>query len=57
MMQQAPEQVSRPVEERLADLERLLGQVLARAREHPVGRKVLRYLGLEPGGRLCRGCR
>jgi hypothetical protein len=45
-MQQAPEQPSRPVEERLAELERLLGHVLARAREHPVGRKVLKYLGI-----------
>jgi hypothetical protein len=43
----APPQ-QRPVEERLADLERLLGQVLARAREHPAGRKILAYLGLPP---------
>ena len=46
-MQQAPEQPPRPVEDRIADLERLLGQVLARAREHPVGRKVLKYLGIQ----------
>jgi len=47
MMQQAPAPPSpRPVEERVAELERLLGHVLARAREHPVGRKVLRYLGI-----------
>lgn len=48
MMQQAPEQPSRPadLEARLVELERLLGHVLARAREHPVGRKVLKYLGI-----------
>lgn len=46
MKPEAPPPVSRPVEERLAELERLLGHVLARAREHPVGRKVLRYLGI-----------
>lgn len=37
---------SRPVEDRLEDLERLIGHVLDRAREHPVGRKVLAALGL-----------
>lgn len=49
MTQQAPERTSRPVEDRVADLELLLAQVLARARAHPVGRKVLAYLGLESG--------
>jgi hypothetical protein len=48
MTRQAPAPPSRPVEQRLDELERLLGQVLAKAREHPVGRKVLRYLGLLP---------
>lgn len=38
---------ARTVEERLAELERLLGHVLARAREHAVGRRVLAYLGLK----------
>lgn len=48
MTPEAPPQSSpRPVEDRLADLERLLGHVLARARQHPVGRRVLAYLGLK----------
>lgn len=47
MKLEAPPQSSRPVEERLAELERLLGHVLARARQHPVGRRVLAYLGLK----------
>jgi hypothetical protein len=47
MTQQAPEQSSRPVEQRLADLEQLLAQVIVRARAHPVGRKVLAYLGIK----------
>ena len=37
---------SRSAEERLEDLERLIGHVLERAREHPVGRKILAVLGL-----------
>ena len=48
MTQQAPAPPSRPVEERLAELERMIGHVLARAAQHPVGRKVLAYLGLSP---------
>lgn len=39
-------QADRSVEERVAELERLLGHILARAREHPVGRKALAWLGL-----------
>jgi hypothetical protein len=35
------------VEDRLAALENLIGLVLAKARAHPVGRKVLAALGLE----------
>lgn len=31
---------------RVAELERLLGQVLARARAHPAGRRILTLLGL-----------
>lgn len=52
MRPEAPPRPSRAadaltVEERLAELERLLGHVLARARKHPVGRRVLVYLGLK----------
>ena len=48
-MPEAPPQSSRPVEERLAELERLLGHVIERAQAHPYGRKVLAYLGLDLG--------
>ena len=36
----------RTVEERLAELEKLLGWIMARARKHPIGRKILAYLEL-----------
>lgn len=48
-MPEAPRPNLPPVEERVAELERLLGHVIERARAHPLGRKVLRYLGLEVG--------
>jgi hypothetical protein len=35
------------VEDRLERIEALIGVVLAKARAHPVGRKVLAALGLE----------
>ena len=55
MKRGAPPRTLRPqaeqsTEERLAELERLLAHVLTRARAHPVGRKVLRYLGIPEGG-------
>ena len=34
------------VEERIEKLERLIGGIICRAREHAVGRKVLAFLGL-----------
>lgn len=34
------------LEERVASLERIISSVLERAAKHPVGRKVLAYLGL-----------
>lgn len=37
---------TRTTEERLADLERLIGHVIERASHHAVGRKVLAFLGL-----------
>ena len=54
MKQGAPRPILRPraeqtVEERLTELERLLGHVLERAQAHPYGRKVLAYLGLDLG--------
>ncbi len=39
-------QAERTPEERLADVERLIAHIFAKARAHPVGRKVLAYLGL-----------
>jgi len=36
----------REVEDRLAELEQFIGLVLARARTHPLGRKILAYLGV-----------
>lgn len=44
-MPQAPQPPS--LDERVAELERLLGLVLARAREHPAGRRILAFLGIE----------
>lgn len=38
---------ARTTEERLAALEQLIGGIILRAREHPVGRKILAILGLE----------
>jgi len=36
----------RGADERLDDIEEFLSRVLARARNHPVGRKILAYLGI-----------
>ena len=35
------------LEERIDRIERLIGQVLLKAEEHPVGRKILVILGLK----------
>lgn len=48
-MPEAPRPNLPPVEERVAELERLLGHVIERASAHPYGRKVLAYLGLDLG--------
>lgn len=45
-MPPAPQQTPPSLEQRVAELEKLLGHVLASAREHPVGRKILAMLGL-----------
>lgn len=47
-MSQAPQQTPPPsLDQRVADLERLLAAVIARAQTHPAGRRILAYLGLK----------
>lgn len=43
----SPPQAPETAEERLEQIERLIGHVIAKAREHPVGRKILVFLGLK----------
>jgi len=43
-MPAAPQRPS--ADERIDALEELIGKVIARAEQHPVGRKVLAFLGL-----------
>jgi hypothetical protein len=42
-----PSQVKPSSDERLDTIEQLIATVVAKAREHPVGRKILAYLGIE----------